>query len=251
MTARRTGIGAVAAVAAVISLVLCGGVAYVVIANPSFAGLGRSSPCVATTAIVVGNETTTTTIPCTLPSTSDDSSGGGPGGGNGGNNPGGGSTVATSQSSSSGSTNTSYLETFRVSFSWSGNTTTGTTTDVQHGSGNFVITIDLLTGVGSANGTGHVDLEESGLCAATNSTDYTFNVSGTLDPVSGNLTLDGGTPTPSEFTAVRSCTNPYQFPPDELSWPAFYPTQVTLPAKYGASVQGTIGGFIDYEVTLA
>ena len=226
-----------------------GGVAYVVLTNPSFLGGLSANSCDTTTVLTLGTQTTTTTIPCT-PTTSSASDNGGGGGGNGGNGGGGGSTGAL-QTSSTGSKNTSYLETFKVSFNWSGKTTSGNTTDVQKGSGTFTITIDLLTGVGSAKGTGHVNLDESGLCTATNSTDYTFQVSGTLDKVSGNLTLDGGNPTPSEFTATRTCTHPYSFPPDVLSWPAFYPTHVTLPAKYGASVEGTIAGYLEYQVTLA
>jgi len=243
----RKGVAA-AAIAVSAIIIVAGAAGAYVFVLPLLKSATQNAPCISSTEVISGTVTTTTSVLCDASV----SSNGGGGGGSGGNGNGGGGGGLSSQGSSSESTNTSQLETFRVHFSWSGQTTAGNTTDVQTGSGTFLITIDLSTTVGSANGTGHVELDESGLCTATNSTDYTFTVSGTLDPVSGNLTLQGFSPNPGEFDAARTCTNHIQFGPDVLSWPAFYPDSgVTLPAKYGASTEGTVGGFIQYQVTLA
>jgi len=145
------------------------------------------------------------------------------------------------------------LETFRVHFNWSKQNVIGPYTVTQTGSGMFVLTIDLSQSAsGSVNGTGHVDGGDTGSCTGHYSTDYSYRAIGTLDTVSGNLTLTATLPTPSEADFTLTCTNPSQTVGSLDTWPAFYPMQVTLPAVYGASAEGTVPGTsITYQLTLA
>ncbi|MDA4113747.1 MAG: hypothetical protein OK474_06850 [Thaumarchaeota archaeon] len=121
--------------------------------------------------------------------------------------------------------------------------------DTTVASGSFTITIDLDAGAGMATAHGNIDNTITGVCSGHDSVSYTFQAIGEIDTISNNLTLAFEPPTPDTSSVAETC-------PDQgsgtvgYSWPSVVPETVTLPAVYGAKVEGT-SGEVSYEIILA
>lgn len=141
------------------------------------------------------------------------------------------------------------LRTFHAHYTWSHTDNSSGTVETFSASGTFAITIDLSAGGGIGKGQGTVDDTVTGICTGHSSTDYTFDVTGGINTLNGNLTLGFGLANPGTGTTTVTCQNSGTTD-NSFGFSPVVPPVVTLPGVYGASVQGTIGG-ATYEITLA
>jgi hypothetical protein len=159
------------------------------------------------------------------------------------------SSSSTSSETTTETTNTSMLETFHAHYTWSHTTNSSGTVETFSASGTFTITIDLNQGGGIGKGQGTVDDTVTGICTGHSSTGYTFDVTGGINTLNGNLTLGFGLANPGTGTTTVTCQNSGTND-NTFGFSPVVPPVVTLPGVYGASVQGTIDGG-PYEITLA
>jgi hypothetical protein len=96
---------------------------------------------------------------------------------------------------------------------------------------------------------GNIDNTISGVCSGHDSVSYTFQAIGDIDTISNNLTLAFESPTPQTSTFTETCPGQGSGTVG-YSWPSVVPETVTLPATYGAKVEGTAGE-VSYEIMLA